>query len=234
MLASRSPRRLLLGTALATALALTGCGTDLSPGSAAVVDGVTITDQRVDDITEAACAFTLASKPKGETEPSLAIAGLQSYLVERLIRVEVVSTVADEMDLTVPPAQVQLVSASSQIPDSMPDEQRELLADYFDTDASASVLQGLIGAHLRDSEITTVDQVTEEDNARAQDYLDRFSAAADVTVSPSYGTWTGTAIEDGSGSLSDPVSTTAAPEPAPGQPPTANPLTELPPSQVCG
>ncbi len=234
MLTSRSlRRRQLVGAGLTAVLTLTGCGADLSPGAAAVVEDVTITDQEIDDLTEAACSFTTESNAGGVAAPSVAIAGLKGYLVERLIQVELVSTVADDMGLTVPDAQVQMVSATSQIPDSVPAEQRDLLGDYFDTDARASILVGLIGAHLRDSSITAADQIAEEDSTRGQAYLDKVSADQDITVSPSYGRWNGTALENGTGSLSDPVSTTAAPEPVPGQPPGEDPLEGLPPSQVC-
>ena len=54
---SRILRTVGLGAAV---LALAGCSTDFHPGSAAVVNDTAITQGQVDDITDAACAYTAA------------------------------------------------------------------------------------------------------------------------------------------------------------------------------
>ena len=69
--ASRLPRLVRIsGFAVAAALALTSCGTDLNPGKAATVGDESISGGTVDDLVEAACEYTEAIRKSRAPAPS--------------------------------------------------------------------------------------------------------------------------------------------------------------------
>ncbi len=237
MLTRRSPcLRRLGGVAVQVVVvaALSGCGTDLHPGAAATVSGTTITDETVDDLTAAACVYTVTqAKANGTSDgkPSLAIADLKSSLLSSLIAFQLTEEAAAEMKLTPSQAQVDKAAQAQTLPEGMPEGEGVLIEDFFHDVAKNQLQQSLIGAHLSDPSVTTVDMATQQNVDAARDYLDKYFAKADVEVAPSYGRWDGVQLKPGTGSLSDPVSTTAAEPVLPGQENSA--LESLPPSQVC-
>ena len=74
---------------------------------------------------------------------------------------------------------------------------------------------------------------TEAGDAQDADaYVSDYFSASDVVINPAYGSWDGSNVTQGSGSLSDPVSSVAR-----AALPKADGTTDvatLPPSQVCG
>lgn len=204
---SRILRTVGLGAAV---LALAGCSTDFHPGSAAVVNDTTITQGQVDDITDAACAYTAALRETDTRYPQLGLADLRSSIVIGLVQEEITQQVADEQGLSVSDAQVNQIAVQNvnSIPDSVPDDQREALTSFFDDQARSTVLQALIGKHADDPTVTNGSDLTSDEiAAETKPWMKKYFEAADVDVDPSFGQWNGTTLDPGTGSLSQPAST---------------------------
>jgi hypothetical protein len=226
----------LAGVAVVAALSVSACGTDLNPGVAAVVDDTTISQGEVDDLVDAACAYSEAVREEegGGSEPTQVIAQLRSLITQQLIDFEISSAAVDELGLTVNDSTATALALSNPMPSDLDPDQEELMREFFDAQAYSLLQQAVIGAHQRDESITVADDtLTREDVDAAQEFLDEFAGEFDIEVNPAYGTWDGSAVVTSSGSLSDPVSALAqdafaSPEESPGA------SADLPPNQVCG
>lgn len=229
------PRRLAargryLVTGALAMLLLAGCGTGIRPGAAAVVNGHVITQDEVDDLVLAACEYSKAVRlEQGGAEPAQSMATLRSSLAEALIQFEITDAAAAQLGVSVSDAKIAQLSSGNPMPAGLSKTSRDLLEDFFYGASRAQLQQAVVGAHLRDPKITTADAVTPQDLQAATEYLDDFAKQQEVTVNPSYGSWDGSTLVDVSGSLSDPVSTSAT-----AADPAADPVEGLPPSQVCG
>lgn len=225
---SRSRRLVGVAASVAALAALSGCGADLQPGAAATVSGTTITDETIDNLAQAFCSYIEeGEKQQGvdDGRPAIGIGDLRLNLLNGLVAFELTDTAADELNIDVPAADVDKALGDLGLPDALDAAQTTLLTGFF-TDLQENDLQST--------------KIEEKESA---DYLQTYFSKADVEVSPSYGRWDGGKIEPGTGSLSDPVSTTAVPTPPPGQDPASaqkaqeaaqQALEALPPSQSCG
>jgi len=214
---------------------MSGCGTGLHPGLAASVNGTPITEATIDDLLEAVCGFNeIERKNQGGTEPIQSVQTLRASLVESLVIVEITDQAAEERGVTVSPALIEKTAAGTPIPDELPDDQEELLREFLEHRTEQTLQQGVIGASLEDPSVTTAEGIKQSDVSAANSYLLDYAQKQDVEVSPRYGTWDGDRLEFGTGSLSDPVSTTAPPTPLPGQPPPTEATSTPPSSQRCG
>jgi len=112
--------------------------------------------------------------------------------------------------LTVSPAQVEQAAVQSvnSIPDAVPDADRQVLTEYFDQQAETSILQAVIGKHMQDKSVTDGSQVTPDEIAASKPFMQTYFEEADVDVNPAYGSWNGTTLDKGTGSLSLRVSKT--------------------------
>ncbi len=228
-------RRVAAAGALVVTLSISGCGTDLHPGTAASVNGTSITESTIDDLLAAVCSFNEIERTnQGGTEPNQSIQTLRASLVESLVIVEITDQAAEERGLTVSDALIAKSSAGTPIPSELPDDQEELLREFLQRRTEQTLKQGVIGANLDDPSVTTAEDIKQSDVSAANTYLLDYAQKQDVEVSPRYGTWDGDRIQFGTGSLSDPVSTTAAPTPLPGQPPPTGDTPTPPASQRCG
>ena len=229
---ARTPR--LAGLAALTAISLAGCGSDLHPGTAAVVNGTTISQDSVDDLVSAACDYSQVLRElSGGLDPTLALGSLRTSLTEALITFQLSDEAADELGLTVSNAMVTKVASGNDMPSELDDHTAEVIGDFFRDAARSNLQQGVIGAHEQDDSVTTADKVTQADVTAGATYLRKFAKKQDITVDPRYGTWDGSTLKTASGSLSDPVSDSAKQAtvaPAEGE----NPAAGLPASQVCG
>ncbi len=238
MLSSRPAvgRQAICAVATAVAvLATSGCGTDLRPGVAASVNEETITESTIDDLTEAICAFNeIQRKEQGLPQPGQSVQELRASLVESLIILEITDQAAEERGVTVSDALVSKIAAGTVIPDDLAADHRALLEEFLKERTLQALQQGAIGANLEDPAVTTADKIDQSDVTAANSYLKKFAEQQDVEVSPRYGEWNGVRLEFGTGSLSDPVSTTPAPTPPPGQPAPPEPTFTPPASQLCG
>lgn len=106
-------RRCLVAGALATLL-LTGCGTGIRPGAAAVVNGHVISQDEVDELVLAACDYSKAVRlEQGGAEPAQSMADLRSRLALALIQFEITNAAAAQLGLSVSEAKIgQLTSAN--------------------------------------------------------------------------------------------------------------------------
>ncbi len=236
--ASRRPtrrRRPGVGVAAAALLSLTavsGCGSHLTPGVAATINGDTISQDSVDSVVEAACAYTAASAQTGAApQPPISLANLRSTITQSLIQFEVTDDAATQMGLSVSPAVIATGATQQPIPAGLDDTDADVIKGFFADFAKSSAQIQLIGAHLADPSITTYEQVTLDKSAQGKKYVTTYAADQDVTVNPAYGSWNGSAVAGGSGSLSDPVSDSAKASAA-GAADGAN-TSSLPSSQVC-
>lgn len=233
-------RRLVLRSGLAAiaVLAVASCGTDLNPGAAATVGDTTITQSTVDDTVTAACEYSEKSREQSGsgTEPTQSVANLRASVTRQLVQLEVTDVATERLGLTVNESTVSGIAAPNidSIPESIDEDTRELLSDFFTEQARSILGQAVVGAHLRDESITVGDDsLGQEDVDAAQKYLRTLAGEIGVDVSPAYGQLVNGEVRVGSGSLSDPVSDTAigAFEGLSG--PNAD-LSALPDSQVCG
>ncbi|HEY7044251.1 MAG TPA: hypothetical protein VH419_11335 [Nocardioidaceae bacterium] len=225
----------MAATAAATVLLLGACSSNLQPGNAAVVNGAAIPQSEVDDLVSAGCAYEAAmGKTDRETYPLLSLASLRTNFLNVLIRNHLARQAADEIGgLHVSQNQVSSLAAGNTIPPTLDDQERSRVEDFFHTSAETDLLVALIGAHLKDDTVTDASHVQQADLDAGQKYLDAYTKKADVKVNPRFGTWTGTTVKGGSGSLSQLASTPPTPAAIPGQP-APNPAETLPPDQVCG
>ncbi len=235
--AARSARRPRLPASAAMALllvgALSGCGTHLSPGAAATINGDAISQNHVDEVVLAACAYTAANaqaggQPAGETS----LANLRATITQALVQFDLADRAAAAMKLNVTAAEVSAAAAQNQLPSGLSDTDADVLRGFFQDFSRSSDQVKLIGAHLTDPSITTMQQVTTDKSAAATTYLETYASKQDVTVNPAYGVWTGSAVKGTSGSLSDPVSDVAVAGEAAASDPQAD-ASALPASQVC-
>ncbi len=196
-----------------------------------MVNGHAITAGRVDALVLAACDYSKAVRQEqGGAEPTQSVAQLRSAITQALIQFELTGEAADQLGLSVSDAKIASLTSASTMPAGLNTDSRTLLEEFFSDSAKAQLQQAVVGAHLADPKVTTADDVSQTDLGAATPYLDKFAAKQDVSVNPSFGSWDGTTLVSGSGSLSDPVSTTPVPA---GSTPAAA-VGDLPPSQVCG
>ena len=98
----------------AAALVLSGCSTslDLNPGSAAIVDGTTITQGSIDDLVDAACVYTKEYRKQNAQVQPINLAEVRSSFVTGKVQSLITQNVAAEQGLTVGQSQVEQNAAS--------------------------------------------------------------------------------------------------------------------------
>jgi hypothetical protein len=194
--------------AVATAgvLAVTGC--TFHPGRAAVVNGSSISQSRVDNLVLAACAFSKQQRVTStDTGPSTSVAYLRSLLTGDLISFQIIAKAYQQMGLQpITPAQVAQITKSEPVPASLSSSDRSQLTTFFAASARSELQEAVIGAHLTDPSVTSAAHVTSDDIKKSTAYLKHFTAQQQVALNPSYGTWADGTIHDTDGSLSAAVS----------------------------
>lgn len=207
-------RRVLAAGAVVGALALTGCG--LHPGQAAVVNGVGISQSRVDDLVTAACSYFRESRlSAGGGQPSTSTAWLRNLMASSLIQFAINARAVHQLGLVVAPSSVSKITDGETVPASVGSQDRALLLQFFHDSAVSELQQAIIGAHLRDPSVASTANVPEAtlqkdmQSAATTKFLAAFTAKQDVVVNPRYGTWLGGKLVQTDGSLSSPVSRSA-------------------------
>ncbi len=229
-------RRATAGFAALAVLAVSGCGsTNLHSGSAAVVDGTPISQTQVDKMVMAACGFVKANRlAAGQPAPSQPVAVLRNQLANSYIIFVLDNRAARKLHISVTEAAISRFP--SPIPKGVSASDRATLKQFFHQATRSRLQEAVIGEHLKDPSATTAAKITQANirsyGAAASNYLTRFRANQDVAANPSYGMWSGTALQPASGSLSDAVSANAQKwlslRGGGGQP------SDFPPSQLCG
>jgi hypothetical protein len=218
------------------ALALTGCSTDLNPGTAATVDDTRISQSDVDDLVSATCSYSEALRLEqgAGTDATQSVANLRSYFTQQKVDFEITSDAVEELGLTVHDSTVTALAASNPMPEKLDSHDQELMEGYFEDQARSLLEQAVIGAHQQDSSVTVADDtLTQDDVDAAQDYLNEYRQQYDVEVNPAYGIWRNGTVVPASGSLSDPVSQLAK-DAFKNLGGSSGSLSDLPPGQVCG
>jgi hypothetical protein len=225
-------RRVLPAAALALAAAfgLSSCGAELHPGVAAEVDGTSISEGHVDDLTHALCSYLKAANARGSAQQNqFPISSIRSQTaLGDLIYMQLMESLAESRDLTVRPSDVQAAADQTPIPDGLSAADAATLKDFFYDFWRAQVQQSTLAANLRDPNQTTSEGVTPGAVSGSEPVLQDWSEKADVNVNPAYGVWNGSQVKPGSGSLSDPVSSEATAVAA------GQDVSVLPANQVCG
>jgi hypothetical protein len=228
---SAARRRVIPAAALAlsVALGLSSCGTDLHPGIAARVDGTSISDGQVDDLTHALCSYlTVANAQAGNQQGPSPISDIRARVaLGDLIYIQLMDSLAASRGLTARPSDIQAAADQTPVPDGLSKADSDTLQDFFYDFWKAQVQQSTLAASLRDPSQTTSEGVTPGAVSGSEPVLQDWSKKADVEVNPTYGVWDGTQMKPSSGSLSDPVSSEATAV-------AAGDASVLPADQVCG
>lgn len=227
----RSARRALALSAVGV-LALSGCGLDLHPGAAATINGTVLAQDDVDDLVSSLCSYIDVANAGSASPQQYGVAELRATVTAALISFDLLDEAAADLGLTIEPADVDALAAQNQIPDSLSATDSERVTDFFHDGAESQVTQETIGAHLKDETVTSSSDASSTDVNASSDYVTDYFAKQDIIVSPQYGTWDGSVVNQGSGSLSDAVSpaATAAVPRSDG----STDVSGLPDSQVCG
>lgn len=228
----RTTKRRIAGLALVAVVGVSGC--TFHPGSAAVVNGTAISQSTVDDLVLAACDFTalVARKNPGSSQ-GMSVSYFKHLFTQDLISFEITGKAAREMHLSVSPAAIAKITTQQTFPAGISADDRGRLSEFFAGSARSQLQQAVIGAHLKDSSVTTADNVTPADLAAANAFMAAYTRKQSVQVNPAYGSWDGHRVGDTDGSLSAPESAVAGTWLRLRQN-NASGVTGLPPNQVCG
>jgi hypothetical protein len=210
---------------------LSSCSTNLTPGVAATIDDATISQNHVDSVVTAACAYTAANS-SAQTPTPISLANLRSAITGALVQFSVIDSAARAMKLTASPAAIENIASQSQIPPGLNAADKKALEGFFYDVGKSTAQTQLIGAHLADPSVTDSAQVKGDNSKQATKYLTSYVRTRDIRVNPAYGRWNGSAVVGGSGSLSAPVSTLAKDSETAASNSQAN-TSALPSVQVC-
>jgi hypothetical protein len=212
--------------AAAAALLLSSCG-ETSPGAAAVVNGTTIPQQKVDDFALVLCSLgQLSGGSEGGTPSEQARQqSLQILMGDQLA-----------LDMT-DPAKVDRAAVNGTV--EQLDQQRDSVPTHlqgtFDEVVREFALAQNALVELGRSSLEQSGQKKVADEAAFQQgskLRTKFARSADIDVDPRFGTVVDGVLKPGNGSLSVPVSQFAKDAAAPT--PSSSYVAELPASQKCG
>jgi len=187
-------RRHVLGLALVAGVVLTACG-QAQPGVAASIDGDSLS---VTEVQERTAAFT-------EAYPDIAnqvtIDRITAVTIQNFLRGHVADSIARELGLE--PTEGELDEFVEQI-GGIEEATRQVGQGGVPPDPE------LVAAEIRSAWIVNalrelnLEEVTdpEEADAATRATVDGYSAAADVSVNPRFGTWDGVIVTPANGSLS--------------------------------
>jgi hypothetical protein len=212
--------------------AMSGCTSHLTPGVAATINGDAISEQHVDSIVQAACAYNTATAGADRAPTPVSLANLRSTITGAVVQFEVIDRAASAMNLTVDQATIVANSSQNQIPAGLNATDKAALKGFFYDIGKSTAETQVIGAHLADPTVTDIKQVHGDNTKQAATYLASYVHKQDIRVNPAYGQWTGSQVVGGSGSLSDPVSTLAKAAETAASSSQAN-TADLPSTQVC-
>ncbi len=221
----------LAGLAVVAALAVSSC--TFHPGSAAVVNGTSISQRTVDDLVGAACDYItlLGQKNSGASQPR-PVSFFKHLFTQSYISFGITAKAARELRVSVSPAAIAKLTDQQPLPAGLSAGDREKLTAFFTGSARAQLQQEVIGAHLNDPAVTTADNVSQADLPAAKPYLATYERKQSVQVNPAYGSWNGQRLVDTDGSLSVPQSAVAGTWLRLRQ--SSSDTTGLPANQVCG
>lgn len=168
-------KRIGAGLAAAAVLVVSGCGA-MHPGAAVVVDGESVSIEKVDNIADNICAALTASGQTG-----MAGADARQQAASMMLTLLASRQAADELGVEVEPSEYALTG-----------EDTEMLAARF-PDADAAQIETLLKIGKETTALVTAigerrTGGTDQEAIQAgQKYLQDYIASADVDVDPRYG-----------------------------------------------
>lgn len=168
-------KRIGVGLAAAAVLVVSGCGA-MHPGAAIVVDGQSVSAQKVDDLAEKLCTAVTAS---GQSDVGGGDARQQA--ASMMLLLTATRQAADDLGIEVEPSQYALTNDDSQ-----------MLESQF-PDANTSDIEKLIKISKETSALMTAigEEESGESGQKAQQagqkYVQDYIADADVDIDPRYG-----------------------------------------------
>lgn len=183
-----------IGLAVAAAVVLTACG-QAQPGVAATVDGETLT---IREVQERATAFFDAypEAAGAATGDQVAAASVGNF-----VRTRILDTLGAELGLV--PTQGELDEFVDEF-GGLEEVTRQVSQGFVPPDpdlVAAEIRAAWIQNSLRELKQEEIDDPAEAD-AEAIAVLREYFGAADVSINPRYGTWDGSQVTPGNGSLS--------------------------------
>lgn len=230
MTARRPPRHgraAVLGVVL---VALTACGS-VHPGAAAVIEDTRISFDEVDPLSEAYCQATIAiaNSQGSPPEPRPGIDARRT-VVTTLLQLEIARRAADSLGVTVEPS---AYTANEQqyepLLEAVGEEYADEVSQLIRANAEAVALQTAIGAHRLGQDVSAVDQ--EQALQAGQEYIAEYGSGLDIEIDPRLGLSSSGEVLAETGSLSVPVSSSAARSQDPAA--AADQLAAQPDAQVC-
>lgn len=175
-----------VGGVVLAGLLLSGCAASMSPGSAAVVDGTTISMDEADRTAAVYCEVALFSSAQSGAGGTVDNADVRRQAVSELVTGVVAEAVAERQELDVPrSAYVFTREQRDQVAEALPD---------VDVDEAVRVLeagQRTYAIAERLGEIATGEETTEENASDIQEagraVLADALREADVSIDPRFG-----------------------------------------------
>ena len=212
--------------AVATAAALSGCGTH--PGDAAVVGSETISEQEVDDVALALCSVQSAGQQAPEDASARSVrSGALGVLVDSALSEQF----GESRGLTADRARLsQQVNANQETIDALPPARRTAFREALEGYVAGQLVLFEAGrAELGDSGQQPTDEQALAAGTQARNAW--VQGNVEVSVDPRFGRFADGAVQPSEGSLSVPASSRAV-EGAKQQP-GASWVASLPTSQKC-
>ena len=184
----------MLGLLLSAAAVLTACG-QAQPGVAASIDGDTLT---VTEVQERTAAFIEAYP---EIAGQVTVDRITAVTIQNFLRGRVADSIA--RDLGLEPTEGELDEFVEQI-GGIEEATRQVGQGGVSPDpelVAAEIRSAWIVNALRELKLAEITD-PEEADAATRATVDEYSAAADVSVNPRFGTWDGVIVTPANGSLS--------------------------------
>lgn len=214
------PYRAARVAVLAVAVVVLASCTGVHPGSAAVVDGESISMETADKASGAYCELALAvAKQQGVTEVSAADARRQA--VTDLIMSKVAHKLAAETKLSVNPASYVITDEQqAQIDEAFPGGNLTEISEAIERSQETYAIVVALGEQATGSRIS--EETSAEIESAGQAEIEKFYRASDVSIDPRFGLGDLSQQVASTGSLSVAEATEAQVDPA-----------ELPSAQRC-
>lgn len=215
------------GVVLLGVVLLAACG-EAYPGSAAAVDGRTISVSEVDDVATALCT----ANAQGQSGQSLPSRGARQSALSVLLRSNISLAFGAQQGVTADPRDVAAAISQNQATiDALPADQREVFSETVKNYAEGQLVVIAVGKKLLEEQ---GGQQANQNAALAAGEKARvkFADGLDVDVDPRFGTFKAGELAPAGGSLSVPVSSRAKA----GEAGTPDPswVSGLPAAQTCG
>jgi hypothetical protein len=198
---NRPGRHRLLGIGAALLL-LAGCGGGAHPGSAAVVNGASISDSHVTHVVDAFCSSVVAQqRSPGGNAQNVPVPYLRRLLLGYLVAFQLADDYFRAHGLTLSPAAVdRLGQPPTQSGLSVLQQSRR--TEFLKAYQRYAFQLSTIGAHLKNRSVTSLPNFDRSTEQAGQTELVNWAARQHISVDPSFGVYKDLTVAPRSGSLS--------------------------------